>query len=95
MKYMRNIEKNQNPITFMQYENSKSLENGIDNSSIQIFIPLDIPVDIPFQCKAAVCNQRKKIPTAKFPIPPLWEITTTPEHYLENPACGKILTEFC
>ena len=39
MKYIRKIDysqRNQNTITCMYYKNSKSLENSIDNSSIQI-----------------------------------------------------------
>ena len=53
MKYMRKIDfskkKNQNPITYVQYKNSKSLENSIGNSSIWTL-----------QSKAAISDQRKK-----------------------------------
>ena len=64
MKYMRKIDysqKNQNAITFMQYKNSKSLENSIDSSSIQIFI---------FSLRLLFVTKEKKFPPAKFPIPP-------------------------
>ena len=71
MKYMRKInfsQKNQNPITYMQYKNSKSLENSIDNSNIQIL-----------QSKAASSDQRKKIFSQPiFTFPPLEEIAPTP-----------------
>ena len=66
---MRNIEKNQNRITFMLYENSKSSENSIDNSSIKIFI---------FSVRLLFVTKEKKFPPAKFPILPLWEIHTFP-----------------
>ena len=68
MKYLRKInffQKNQNPVTYIWYKNSKSLENSIDNPSIQPFI---------FSLRLLFVTKEKKIiPQQNFPFPPLGE----------------------
>ena len=57
---MRKIDfsqKNQNPITCMWYKNSKSLENSIDNFSIQIFI---------FSLRLLFVTKEKTFPPSKI-----------------------------
>ena len=67
MKYMRKIDfsqKNQNPVTYLQYRNNY-LENSIDNFSIQIFI---------FSLRLLFVIKEKKFPLSKnFPFPHLRE----------------------
>ena len=63
---MRKIDfsqKNQNSFTYMYHKNSKSLENNIDNSSIQIFI---------FSLRLIFVFKEKKFPRCKISYSPYW-----------------------
>ena len=67
MKYIKKIDfsqKNLKPITCMQYKNIKSLENSIDDFSMQIFM---------FSLRLLFVTKKEKNPPSKISYPPHWE----------------------
>ena len=78
MKYLRKInffQKNQNPVTYIWYKNSKSLENSIDNPSIQPFI---------FSLRLLFVTKEKKIFPSKISHSPHWGKTVPVVTYEQN-----------
>ena len=69
MRKINFSQKNQNPTTYIWYRNSKSFENSINNSSIQILI---------FSLQLLFVTKKKTFSPAKFPILTLEKITPTP-----------------